>query len=135
MKYGATTQIMNLPGGVKRKENEIKDDENLGFKKFNYANCSKLIKDFKSSIHCLPGKMMNDAEKQKTRVCSAVKYETNDIFNNKLQNNLVEKKNSVRIRSNLESSKNVKKFVENTKSKRPENIKNMFKSQIDLSYQ
>jgi hypothetical protein len=125
---------MNLPGGVKRKENEIKDDENLGFKKLNHANCSKLIKDFKSSINCLPGKMIHEPEKQKTRVSSAMKYETNDIFNKKFQNNLVQKKTSVRIRSNLESSKNVKKFVEHTKSKRPENIKNVFQSQIDLSY-
>lgn len=135
MKYGATTQIMNLPGGVKRKEDEVKDDSNAGFKKLNYANCSKLIKDFKSSIDCLPGKMINGAENQKSRVCSAIKYETNDIFNKKVsKNSVVQKKSSVRIRSNLEPSQNVKKFVEHTKSKRPENIKNVFKSQIEFSY-
>jgi len=122
-----------LPGGVKRKENEIKDDEKLGFKKLNYANCSKLIKDFKSSIDCLPGKMINEAENKKIRVFSAIKYETNDIFNKKLTNNLVKKKNSIRIRNNLESSQIVNKFVENSKSKRPENIKNVFASQIDFS--
>lgn len=134
MKYGATTQIMSLPGGIKRVEKEIKDDENNGFRKLNHANCSKLIKDFKSNIDCLPGKMINGAENQKLRCTSALKYTTNDIFNKKTKNNLVEKKSSIRIRSNLEPSQKVKKFVENTKSKRPENIKNAFKSQIEFSY-
>ncbi len=64
---------MNLPGGVKRMESEIKDDEKRGFKKLNHSNCSKLIKDFKSSIDCLPGKMISDVDKPKTRLCSAMK--------------------------------------------------------------
>ena len=77
--------------------------------------------------------MINDEDYEKSRVISAKKFETNDIFNKKLANNLVEKKNSIRVRNNLEPSLKVKKLVDQ-KTKRPENIKNVFESQINLSY-
>ncbi len=104
------------------------------YKKLNNANCKKIIKDFKSSISCLPGKMINDKELVKSRLCSAKKYETNDIFNiNEYQDKKGNKKETIRVRKNLEPSLKVKKLVEQTKIKRPENIKNMFQSQINFS--
>lgn len=56
-KYNTTTQIANLPGGIKRNNTEIKDDED--FKKFSKKpafdkSCqAKLKMDFDSKISCL----------------------------------------------------------------------------------
>jgi len=128
-----TTQIVNLPGGIKRNVKEIKDDEKSGIKKLNHSNYSKLIKDFKSNIECLPGKMVHGKDYEKNRVCSAKRFETNDIFNKNNNESKVQKKISMRIRNNLEPSLKVKKFVEQTKCRRPEGIKNAFESQINFS--
>jgi len=61
-KYDNTTQITNLPGGIKRKDIEITDDKqkllkkkDLSLKSFGY----KMDKDYKSNISCLPGTMVN----------------------------------------------------------------------------
>lgn len=74
--------------------------------------------------------MVNEVDSGKARNISTKRYETNDVFNKKLSNNLVEKNKSIRLRNNLEVSSNVKKFVPHVKSKRPENVKNAFASQI-----
>ena len=107
-----TTQIMNLPGGIKRKENEIKDDKKVPFQKLGNSQNLKLTKDFKSSISCLPGKMNNENNNfEKSRVISVKRFETNDIFNKNNSKSFIEEKKFLRVRSNLDTSQFEKKLV------------------------
>ena len=52
-KYNQTTQITHLPGGNKRKENDINDD-NLTKKRNDKSSNKKIETDYKSNISCLP---------------------------------------------------------------------------------
>jgi hypothetical protein len=144
-----------LPGGVKRSQNDINDDKKPIIPRTNQSFSSKVIRDFNSNISCLPGKMINTEPSQKQRLISSRRYECNDIFNRQPvaqgnnnnsgcsyyvnQNNF----NSFKVsnsknmsnagnKSVFEESKNEKKLIEYTKSKRPEYIKNPFASQISI---
>ena len=59
--YKTTTQIVNLPGGVKRNKNDINDDKSIIDKpkiKLMYPSFAlKVEGDFKSNISCLPNSM------------------------------------------------------------------------------
>jgi len=144
-----------LPGGVKRGQNDISDDKRPVIQKTSQSFSSKVVRDFNSNISCLPGNMINTEPTQKHRLVSARKYETNDIFNrqptapgntaNSVSSSYVHQNNfnSFKVsnsknssnavnRSVFEESKNEKKLIEYTKSKRPEYIRNPFASQITI---
>ncbi len=52
-KYNNQTQIVALPGGVKRNPSEVYD--NNGIKKSNSSYFSKVMMDYNSAITCLQG--------------------------------------------------------------------------------
>ncbi len=145
-----------MPGGVKRSQADINDDKKPVIPKTNQSFSSKMVRDFNSNIACLPGNMLNTEPTQKHRLVSARKYENNDIFNRqpiapgngsgpgssnyanqnnfnsfKISNAKNNSSNAVH-RAVFEESKNEKKLIEYTKSKRPEYIKNPFTSQITI---
>lgn len=122
-----------MPGGVKRSENEVKDDGSFSPKKLNQSDFTKLIKDHKSNIDCLPGKLKNDEQYIKTRAVSSCKYVTNDVFNKKppkinLKENKIQKKHI--IDPDLTAKSN--NFGPKGKSRRPDYIRNAMESQIHL---
>jgi len=164
-KYDSTTQIVNLPGGFKRCQNDINDDKKPVIVKSNQSFSSKVVRDFNSNISCLPGNMINTEPSQKQRPVSSRRYENNDIFNrqpvntsytnnnygisynsnnnNNYNYNSNNNYNSFKVsnakngnnninRSVFEESKNEKKLIEYTKTKRPDYIKNPFVSQITI---
>jgi len=57
--YNKTTQIVTLPGGVKRNSSEINDD-NRNYEKNQESYNVKLRKDYSSKIACLPSTLKND---------------------------------------------------------------------------
>lgn len=146
---------MNLPGGVKRSLNDINDDKKPMIPKTNQSFSSKVVRDFNSNISCLPGNMINTEPSQRQRLISARRYESNDIFNrlpithgnvascgssnyvnqnnfNSFKISHAKNSNNNVNRSVFEESRNEKKLIEFTKSKRPEYIKNPFASQITI---
>lgn len=149
---------MLLPGGVKRSQNDINDDNKPIIQKSKEAFNAKLVRDFNSNISCLPGNMINTEPSQRSRLISARRYETSDIFNrnpaNNTKNNLnnhnagmntttntnYNNYNSFKVsnakppvnRNIYEESKGEKKLIDNGKSKRPDFIRNPFASQITI---
>lgn len=140
---------------MKRSQSDINDDKKQIVPKTNQSFSSKLVRDFNSNISCLPGNMINTEPSQKQRLISARRYENNDIFNRQPtarvndvsagsssylnQNNFNSfkvshaKNNSNAVnRSVFQESKNEKKLIEYTRSKRPEYIRNPFASQITI---
>ena len=84
-KYENTSQISNLPGGIKRNACEIKDNYNP--LRTNYCTSesfsTKLYRDYNSNISCLPGRNKNEQRGENpTLVAQNMrKYMSNDIFN------------------------------------------------------
>ena len=86
--YGKTTQIVHLPGGVKRNVKDINDDGDISklraINKWDKPSYNtKVCKDYKSNVECLPGTgtvvvMNRDA---KRRTISHKRYDCSDIFN------------------------------------------------------
>lgn len=118
---------------MKRSESEVKDDGNFSPKKLNQSGFFKLANDHKSKIDCLPCKYKNEEECKKSRLISARKFETNDVFNLKpvkkgLKENKILKTSKIKIdvipRSN--------DFPSKGKSKKPDYIRNVMKSQINI---
>jgi len=149
-KYDSTTQIILLPGGLKRNLKEINDDNKPFIAKTSQSFNSKITKDYNSNIACLPGSKINTEPIRKTRLISVKRYESNDIFKDKPVNvtqsyNNIHNFNSFKVsnskinnisvnRSIFEESKKEKKLIEYTKSKRPDYIRNPFTSQITIKW-
>ena len=60
--YKTTTQIVNLPGGIKRNQNDINDDKSMmeikpKIKLIHPSFSLKVEGDFKSNVSCLPNSM------------------------------------------------------------------------------
>ena len=121
--YGKTTQIVNLPGGVKRNANDINDDGDVSkIKAINKwdkpSYNTKVCKDYKSNVECLPGTgtvVVVDRD-TKRRTISNKKYDCNDIFNVKYDYNksngktfkqFCGKRMNMNKRSNNESSNDI----------------------------
>ena len=88
-RYKTTTQIYNLPGGIKRNINEINDDKKLletkPIYKLEHPSYSiKVYDDYKSNVSCLPNTLTKYNEKNvynNKYINSYKKFENNDIFN------------------------------------------------------
>lgn len=127
-----------MPGGVKRDFNDISDDHKYINRSGNRSFCAKVFKDYKSNISCLPGALINDEKKEKTRLVLQKKFENNQIFNlndNNTNNNsftyggtLKKPENSLDIFGTTHNEKDI--FENSKKCKRPDGIRNLFKSQI-----
>ena len=121
--YGKTTQIVNLPGGVKRNANDINDEGDVSkIKAINKwdkpSYNTKVCKDYKSNVECLPGTgtvVVVDRD-TKRRTISHKKYDCNDIFNVKYDYNksngktfkqFCGKRMNMNKRSNNESSNDI----------------------------
>lgn len=118
-RYNKTTQIINLPGGVKRNLNDINDDK----QRIDNRPCirwdkptsytTKIFNDYKSSVVCLPGSgTVSVPEKQPTKPISTRRFQTNDIFNTAESNNRTfrafsGKKINNNKRSNIESTNDI----------------------------
>ena len=123
--YGKTTQIVNLPGGVKRNASDINDDGDVSkMKSINKwdkpSYNTKVCKDYKSNVECLPGTgtlmVGNRDSNAKRRTISNKKYDCNDIFNVKYDYNksngrtfkqFCGKRMNMSKRSNNESSNDI----------------------------
>lgn len=81
-KYETTSQI-NLPGCVKRNQNEINDDSKPRIIPESESHNMKLIRDYRSNISCLPGCQKNDYQDIPHVRSIANRYAENDIFNTK----------------------------------------------------
>jgi hypothetical protein len=122
-----------LPGGVKRSENDVKDDGNFSPKKLNQSGLYKLAKDHTSNIDCLPGKYKNEEEFKKTRSMSTRKYETNDIFNMKqVKKELKQNKNPNKYKVKIDVVPRSNDFPWKGKSRNPDYIRNVMESQIKI---
>jgi hypothetical protein len=136
-KYDTTTQIVALPGGVKRSHCEINDDSKFASGKVNQSYSTKLHRDYKSNISCLPGSMINGYNERQKHV-NIKKYQTNDIFNT--NSNTYTNYNTFKVSNRkpessfrvFGQSQDEKKLIPNPKAHRPENIKNPFISQIQI---
>jgi len=124
-----------LPGGVKRNHNEIKDDGGFEPKKLNQSNLTKIIRDHKSSIDCLPGKFKNVEQQTKTRPISAYKFVNNDIFNiNPLQNDFREIKARKKLIINYDSQCMRNDSAMKGKRKKLDVIRSVLKSQKNICF-
>jgi alpha-N-acetylglucosamine transferase len=122
-----------LPGGVKRDHNEIKDDGSFEPKKLNQSNLTKIIKDHKSSIDCLPGLFKNVEQQTKTRPIFACKFINNDIFNiNPLQNDFKEIKARKKLRIDNDAQFMGNDSAVKGKRKKLDIIRSFFKSQKNI---
>lgn len=127
---------------MKRDSNDIKDDQIYLNKSGNKSFCAKVIRDYKSNVSCLPGKLINDEKKAKTRLVQPKKFETNNIFDvlekeKYNSNNSFTYAKSVRksgqVMNCFETTNREKDLFENTKkSKRPSGIRDAFASQIKI---
>lgn len=104
--YSTTTQIANLPGGVKRKNDEIKDDSSFSQKRIKLSESykAKIVNDYNTNISCLPGCPYNP----KTVCTDDIRKRR--VFNNRSQSDIF----------NLKPDKNTKnsKLLFNTSHKR-----------------
>ena len=88
--YKTTTQIINLPGGIKRNLKEINDDKSMmeiqpKNKLIHPSFNLKVQEDFKSNVSCLPNSMTKYYEPPKKVIPSNPRrFINNDIF---LRNN------------------------------------------------
>jgi hypothetical protein len=133
--YDTTTQIVHLPGGVKRSNTMINDDNSNNPYKNNESYHTKVLRDYNSNISCLPGSKINE-DKQRPLIKNR-KFLMSDIFNTnppnnnyntfKVSNKKIENMNRFWGQSNEE-----KKLIENPKAHRPYHIKNAFVSQIQI---
>lgn len=80
-KYNHSSQIVSLPGGEKRELIDINDDTKPVIKADKGSYTTKLHKDFKSNIACLPGSGVNTSYTQHKIGLAAYKYHSTDIFN------------------------------------------------------
>lgn len=140
-KYDNTTQIVSLPGGVKRMEFEIKDDSmNPQIKNYHTYN-KKLTQDYGSKITCIPNKQVVDDNDNRTKLSSR-RYQTSDIFNQNQYQSQNQQQQQVynsfktcnkRIDNKRHiESQDEKKLIPNPKASRPNNIRNPFSSQITI---
>lgn len=121
-----------MPGGVKRSNNDIRDDTHNNIYKNSNSYSTKITRDYNSNISCLPGCLVNSSNPQ-TIPQKNRKNLVSDIFNTKsinsfnTSNKRVEKDNKIFGQSNDE-----KKLIPNPKAHRPNVIRNVFESQISI---
>jgi len=92
---------------------------------------SKYIKDFKSQVTCLPGPVKNNDTKETGKLMSEKRFEKSDIFFSKKSGSVIPEntqKQKTIHKKNIQS--NEMDIICRKKSSRPENIKNIFESQI-----
>lgn len=134
-KYDNTTQIVALPGGIKRNEYEIRDDGKPITSKNYQSYSTKLNRDFNSNISCLPGSMVRQQVNVEERPRSSVrKFQNSDIFNlNTTYNSFkVSNKRVENISKIFGQSNDEKKLIPNPKGK--QNLqKNTFRSQFSFA--
>ena len=89
--YSTTTQIVNLPGGVKRNYNDIKDDTKRVFVDYERgaqtqreSYRAKIMNDYNTNISCLPGCPYNEKKCYKEDIPLRKQFNNrsqSDIFN------------------------------------------------------
>ena len=88
--YKTTTQIVNLPGGVKRNKNDINDDKSIIDKpkiKLMYPSFAlKVEGDFKSNVSCLPNSMTKNYNNKNNNKNEINNYYYNDNWNKRNKN-------------------------------------------------
>ena len=107
-KYTTTTQIYNLPGGVKRIGTELNDDVNkcrsFYDNKSKESYRKKVINNYNSNISCLPGSEINNVSYSYRRY-NGKKNEGNELFskeNENYMNNInVSKKKRIVLNPNV----------------------------------
>lgn len=82
-KYDTTSQISNLPGCIKRNQNEINDDKKPRIISDSESHNLKMYRDYRSNISCLPGCQKNEYKDNPHIRNSIQRYVENDIFNTK----------------------------------------------------
>lgn len=125
-----------MPGGIKRNDTEIRDNGVRPLTRNNTSYSTKLNRDYNSNITCLPGSMVRPIVEEKVNL-KPRKNQSSDIFNLNPQNNK-ENYNSFKISNRkVENTNRVfgqsndeKKLVPNPKASRPNQIRNVFASQI-----
>ena len=132
--YDNTTQIVHLPGGVKRTNKLINDDNSANPSKHTESYQKKIIRDYNSNICCLPGSTMNEVV-QKPLIKNR-KFLTSDIFNSNQDNSYnyfkVSNKKIENVNKFLGQSNDEKKLIQHPKAHRPNYVKNAFVSQIQI---
>jgi hypothetical protein len=113
---------------------EIKDESvNVPLKNLNSYSV-KLNRDYNSNISCLPGKLVNIQDER--RIIKERKFQTSDIFNQQPHNNFncfnvsnrkVQTSNRIFGQSN-----NEKKLIPHPLAHRPNQIRDVFRSQISI---
>lgn len=140
-KYDNTTQIVALPGGVKRQEFEIRDDSKPITSKNYQSYSTKLNRDYNSNIACLPGSMVKRQVEERPNL-KIRKFQNSDIFNTNTNYNSnvntsynsfkVSNKRAENITRIFEQSNDEKRLIPNPKGK-PNQIRNPFISQITFA--
>jgi hypothetical protein len=129
--YDKTTQIMNLPGGLKRDSEQIKDDTKPIIRS-NVAFNAKVSRDYNSNISCLPCKLENiPASRPHTATRN---YQKSDIFNTQREvpvNSFNQCNRNKNIRDFKESG-NEKRLIPDKLTPRPMQVKDVFRSQLTI---
>lgn len=132
--YDTTTQIVSLPGGVKRNKDDIRDDRINAPQKNISTYSVKLSRDYKSNISCLPGNLVNKENEKHT--IKERKFQSSDIFNQNpitnhnsfnVSNRKVQNTNRIFGQSNEE-----KKLIPHPLAHRPNQVRDVFRSQISI---
>ena len=132
--YDNTTQIIHLPGGVKRTNKLINDDNSINPYRNTESYQTKVIRDYNSNISCLPGSKINEAVEKP--LIKNRKFLSSDIFNANNDNSYnsfkVSNKKIENVNKFLGQSNEEKKLIAHPKAHRPNYVKNAFVSQIQI---
>jgi hypothetical protein len=131
-KYDKTTQIMTLPGGLKRDSDQIKDD-NKPLVRNNTAFTEKVARDYNSNISCLPCRLENVPV---SRPYTATRnYQKSDIFNTQPNVPVVNSFNQCNRNKNIRDFKesgNEKRLIPDKLTPRPMQVRDVFRSQLTI---
>lgn len=97
---------------------------------YNHANVSKLIKDFKSQVECLPGPVKNNDVKETGKLMSEKRKEKSDIFFSRKSDTALPTEKTRKFVFTRKNKQSNEVEISKRKSARPEHIKNVFESQI-----
>jgi hypothetical protein len=138
-KYDHTTQVVCVPGGLKREDRQIKDDKKF-INKTNQGHVFKVMRDYNSNINCLNNKEVESFYPTEQRFGKFYNRHENNFSNGNIiaPQNDSQKYNTFKISNKIDadrpfgvSSRPTPKPIVFRKG-RPENIKNVFASQFQI---
>lgn len=118
---------------MKRQLNDIRDDAKPVIVKNYQSHKAKINKDYSSNISCLPGRFIHKVTETSKYNPNSQKHLTSDIFNTRDNYNSFNISNKQVSNKVYAQSFDEKRIVDDGRSKRPAQIRNVFASQLTIS--